>query len=91
LNWQLEHFNVPVYPVPKTPTHVAPPKSLPSHFSVPSRTLLPQEAAQLLSVSILHPPLAGQQPSLFMQEVIELYEHALVEQRLVVQALLSLH
>ena len=31
-----KHFNVPVYPVPKTPAHVAPPKLAPSHFSVPS-------------------------------------------------------
>jgi hypothetical protein len=49
LNWQLEHFNVPVYPVPNTLKQVAPPKAVPSHFSVPSRTLLPQTAEQSLS------------------------------------------
>jgi hypothetical protein len=33
----LEHFNVPVYPEPKTPEQVAPPKALEvSHFSFPS-------------------------------------------------------
>jgi hypothetical protein len=40
---QLEHFKVPVYPVPKTPAHVAPPKALPSHCSVPSIRLFPQQ------------------------------------------------
>ena len=32
----LEHFNVPVYPEPKTPAQDAPPNSTLSHFSLPS-------------------------------------------------------
>ena len=63
-----EHFNVPVYPVPFTPAQVAPSKSTPSHFSVPSLFPFPQTAAQLLSFIELHP--VGQHPSLLIQEVI---------------------
>jgi hypothetical protein len=91
LNWQLEHFNVPVYPVPNTLKQVAPPKKVPSHFSFPSITLFPQEAAQLLSLITLHPLSVGQHPSLLMQEIIEVCEQKLLEQESAVQALLSLH
>jgi hypothetical protein len=65
---ELEHFSVPVYPLPMTPAQVAPPKSVKSHFSVPSLFAFPQTIAQLLSFIELHP--AGQHSSLLMQEVI---------------------
>jgi hypothetical protein len=68
---ELEHFNVPVYPLPITPAQVAPPKLESSHFSVASITPFPQLAAQLLSFKLVHPLFAGQHPSLFMQLVIE--------------------
>jgi hypothetical protein len=86
-----KHFKVPVYPVPKTPEQVAPPKAVPSHFSVPSLIPFPQTAAQLLSLIELHPLPAGQHPSLLMQEIIVVCAHAPPEQLSVVQGLLSLH
>jgi hypothetical protein len=51
------HLSVPVYPAPKTPAQVAPPKEELSHLSVPSLIPFPQkeEAKQLLSFVILHP------------------------------------
>jgi hypothetical protein len=91
LNWQLEHFNVPVYPVPKTLAQVEPPKAVPSHFSVDSIIPFPQTATQLLSLSILQPLPAGQHPSLFIQEFTVECEHTPFEHESVVQAILSLH
>ena len=81
LNSQFEHFNVPVYPAPFTPAHVAPPKEVPSHFSVPSRIPFPHTEAQSLSFNALHP--LGQHPSFDLHAVIEGYEHLLFEHTLV--------
>jgi hypothetical protein len=75
--------------MPKTPEQVAPPKVVPSHFSVPSIKLFPHLAGQLLSLIKLH--LVGQHLSLFVQEVIELYTHLLFEQLSLVQESLSSH
>jgi hypothetical protein len=87
---QLEkHFNVPVYPAPLTPAHVAPPKELPSHFSVPSLYPFGHTGRQLLSFIKLHP--VGQHPSLCIQEVIGGYEQTPLEQVFVVHSLLSSH
>jgi hypothetical protein len=86
---QLEHFKVPVYPVPKTPAHVAPPKEEVSHLSVPSITLFPHLASQLLSLIRLHP--VGQHPSLLIQEVIDVCEQTLFEQVSLVHESISIH
>jgi hypothetical protein len=90
LNKQLEHFNVPLYPV-KRLEQVWEFNAVPSHCSVPSIALFPQEAAQLLSLTKLQPLPVGQHPSLFAQAVIELCAQRLLEQLSVVQTLLSLH
>jgi hypothetical protein len=47
------HFKVPVYPAPKTPSHVAPPKAEPSHFSVPSLIPFPQIGVYTQSLSFM--------------------------------------
>jgi hypothetical protein len=85
------HFNVPVYPAPKTPSHVAPPKAELSHFSVPSIIPFPQTGVytQSLSFATVHP--TGQYPSLFIQAVIFVYSHLLFKQVSVVLESLSLH
>ena len=83
------HFNVPVYPAPITPAHVAPPNALPSHFSVPSLTPFLHSGSQSLSFAELHP--VGQQLSLWVHKVIAGYEQTPPEHVFVVQALLSLH